>query len=168
MGQSRHRLHWIPDEVVYTLEQFREWMLGASQGERCLYHIGQMHTDRVVSDQVREIGEYAGLMSEFGVIVITQRRVRENRYQYFAAKREIGGFRIPEAVSRGRVDVRTYLSLRAVRDRPACMSAQKSIRGVFSCSDEEGKGILSRLIELDLVTSGQPSELTGLGRKALL
>lgn len=168
MRQDRHRLHWNPDAVVYTLDQFRDWMFSAAQGERCLYHIGQMLTDQEERPHLKPLGDYAALMSEFGAVVITQRRVDAGLYQYFAARRRFNLRTIPKAVAVGEIDVRLFLSLRAVHERSPDMSARRAVRDALSCSEAESQEMLDAMIKAKLVKAGRPPKITDVGKAVLI
>lgn len=168
MGQGNHKLHWSPDAVVYKLDQFRDWMFSAARGERCLYHIGQMLVDQEERPDLKLLGDYVVLMSEFGALVITQRRVGEGLYQYFAARREFNLRSIPRSVSTGDINVRLFLSLRAVNSRPADVSARRAIRDTLSCSEIESQKILDAMIAADLVKPGRPPTVTDAGKEVLI
>jgi hypothetical protein len=168
LGTEKHRLHWNPDAVVYTMDQFRDWMFSAPQGDRCLYHIGQMLTDQEDRPHLKFLGDYAALMSEFGAVVITQRRVDAGMYQYFAARREFKLRSLPKAVATGEIPVRLFLSLRAVNDRSSDVSARRAIRDALSCSEDESQEMLEEMMKTGLVKKGRPPKITDAGKAVLI
>lgn len=168
MSNHKYKLHWAPDAVVYTVDQFRDWMFGAVQGERCLYHVGQMLTDQVDRPHLKLLGDYAVLMSGFDAVVITQRRIEDGMYQYFAARRDFKVRNLPKSVALGDIKVRIFLSLRAVHRRAAGVSAIRSIRAELACSIEEAQAIMAEMIRDDLVTDTKPPVITKAGKAALI
>lgn len=168
MGTDKHRLHWNPDAVVYTMDQFKDWMFSAPQGDRCLYHIGQMLTDQEDRPHLKVLGDYAALMSEFGAVVITQRRVDDGLYQYFAARREFKLRSLPKLVATGEIPVRLFLALRAVHDRSSDVSARRAIRDALSCSEADSQNMLDEMMRAELVKAGRPPKITDAGKAALI
>lgn len=143
-------------------------MFGAVQGERCLYHIGQMLTDQEERPHLKPLGDYAALMSDFGAVVITQRRVDDGLYQYFAARRNFNLRTIPKSVATGEIEVRVFLSLRAVHQRSSDMSARRAVRDALSCSEAESQDMLDAMIKAELVKHGRPPKITDIGKAVLV
>ena len=143
-------------------------MFSAPQGDRCLYHIGQMLTDQEDRPHLKLLGDYAALMSEFGAVVITQRRVDAGLYQYFAARREFKARNLPRSVASCEIPVRLFVALRAVNERETRISARRSIRDAMSCSETESIDILQELIESDLIDNGRAHKITSAGKAALI
>lgn len=150
------------------MDQFKDWMFSAPQGDRCLYHIGQMLTDQEGMPHLKVLGDYAALMSEFGAVVITQRRVDAGLYQYFAARREFKLRSLPRLVATGEIPVRLFLALRAVDDRSSDVSARRAIRDALSCSEADSQDMLDQMIRAELVKAGRPPKITDAGKASLL
>lgn len=164
---ARFRPHWTPDAVVYALPQLRDWLFAAAASERCLYHVGQMLVDQEDRPQLKRLGDYAALMADLGALVLTQRRMGDGLYQYFAARTGLAARSLPRAVSTCEVDVPLYLAIRAVHTRPAAMAARRAICRALSCSEAEAGDIFQRLVSDGLIEDGRPPVLTDAGRKAL-
>lgn len=168
MAIKRHQLHWNPDAVAYTVDQFRDWMFSAPQGDRCLYHIGQMLIDQIELPHLKLMGDYAALMSEFGALVITQRRVDDGLYQYFAARREYKLRSLPKQVATGEIPVRLFLALRSVHNRSPDVSARRAIRDALSCTESGSQEMLFNLMRAGLIKDGRPPIITDEGKAALI
>lgn len=168
MRQDRHRLHWTPDAVAFNLDQFRDWVFSAPRGDRCLYHIGQLLVDQEERPGLKALGDYAALMSDYGAVVITQKRIEAGMYQYFAARRDFNILAVPKSLATGAIDVETFISLRSILERPTESSARRVIRDVLSCSEAYSQEIMDKLIKQGFVKAGRPPTVTNKGREAMV
>jgi len=165
---KKHKLHWVPDAVVYTLEHFRDWMFAADTGEKCLYHIGQVLVDQQERPSLKYIADYASLMSDYGAVLLNQKRVHAGLYQYFASRTSFPVRTIPKSVATGEVEVRMFVSIRAVHKRAADISAKRAIRDILSCSEQESSDMLDSLIAAELIIKGRPPKITVKGKGVLV
>ena len=165
---KKHALHWAPDAVVYTLPQLRDWMFGAESGEKCIYHIGQILVDQKDRHSLKGIADYAALMSDYGAILLNQKRVESGLYQYFASRTSFPVRTIPKAVANLEIEVRMFVSVRAVHKRAADMSARRVIRDILSCSEDESAEILKELFAAGLLIKGRPPKITDKGKGVLV
>lgn len=156
MRNTRHRPHWVPDAVVYELEQFRDWMFAADHGERCLYHIGMMMVDQENRPNLKDLGDYAALMADCGAISITQKRIGEGMYQYYACRTDKPCRMLPRAVAMGEINVRIYLILRAIHTRENRVSAKKAIRDAVTITEAEATKVLQMFVDAGMVNKGKP------------
>lgn len=156
IGSSRYRPHWQPDAVVYSLEQFRDWMFTASPGERCIYHTGQMLIDQETRPFLKDLGNYAVLMADFGAVRIAQKRAGDGIFQYFASRTETGTGTLPRSVTLGEVNVRTYKVLAAIHNRETRVSARKAIRDAITSTEDEAVAIFDQLVASGVVNKGKP------------
>jgi len=90
-----------PEVVVTNADEFRQFVIGASQGERARYHRGDLATDRheemsgldaekrLILDA---LAEQAGKLARIGFVLLTQRREGE-AFVYLAirSKKSWGG-----------------------------------------------------------------------------
>lgn len=162
-----YKLHWSPDAVAYNLDQFRNWIFSSSRGEKCLYHIGQIAIDQENSPPLRNMGDYASLMSDFRVVAISQRRVGDGMFQYFAARTSHSIRAVPESLATGILSVKTYISLRAVSDRQGMVSTKRAIMDATGTNREEATLILQEMIKMNLIENNNPSQITSAGKAAL-
>ena len=163
------RPYWTPDAVVFSVEQFRRWLFLAAQGERCLYHIGQMlidQEDRPVS--LKPIGDYAAIMAEYRAVILTQKRTDEGIYQYFAVRTDVPTRTMPRAVSVGDVSVEHFIALKSIHNKENGLSAHRAIRFALGCSQEKARDVMHELIAAGLLEDGRAPSLTKAGRKALV
>ena len=165
---KKHALHWAPDAVVYDLPQLRDWIFGSEVGEKCIYHIGQILVDQKDRKSLRGIADYAALMSDYGAVLLNQKRVEAGMYQYFASRTNFPVRTIPKAVANLEIEVRMFVSVRAVHQRAADMSARRVIRDILSCSEDESAEILKGLFESGLLTKGRPPKITDKGKGVLV
>ena len=127
-----------------------------------------MSVDQEARPFLKGLGDYAALMSEFGVIMLNQKRVEHGHYQYFASRTDRRLTSMPKAVSVGDIEVRLYLALRSVHNRASNVSAKRAIRHELSCSEDESEKILLKLITQSLIKDGRPPHITEQGKVALL
>lgn len=165
---KKHKLHWIPDAVVYTLPQLRDWMFTAESSEKCIYHIGQILVDQHDRPSLKGIADYAALMSDYGAILLNQKRVEAGLYQYFASRTSFPVRTIPKAVANLEIEVRMFISVKAVHKRAADMSARRVIRDILSCSEQESADMLKGLIKAGLFIQGRPPKITDKGKGILV
>lgn len=163
MSRDGYRLHWIPDCVAFDRDQLRDWLFRARAGERCLYHIGQMLIDQEDRPTLRLMGDYAALMAEFGVILLNQKRVAAGLYQYFASRTSVQVRSVPRAVASGDVEIRLFLSLRAIHTRAPDVSARRAVRDALSCSEHASQEVLDSMMAAGLLSPGRPPTITDAG-----
>lgn len=156
------------DAVVYSVEQFRDWIYSSSKGELCLYHSGQMLLDQEGRPQLKRLGDYAALMSDFGVIIINQLRKQEGLAHYLARRTAYRSNSIPKLVGTGLVEVPCFISLRAVESRDAHQSVRRAIRDVLSCGETEAAHMFAQLLKMGYIREGRPPEITPSGARVLI
>lgn len=131
-------------------------MFAAAPGEKCLYHIGQMLVDQEKRPDLKRLGDYAVLMSDFGAVAIAQRRMGEGVSQYIAARTDRPTRGIPKNVGLGNVSVDLYRVLNAIHNREKRVAVRKSIRNALICSEADASDILDALIVYGIVDPGIP------------
>jgi hypothetical protein len=78
-------------------QQFRTWLQTAKRGDQTIYHTGYLshdrgdteHPDRRTSAQVLidNLGAAVKEAERLGLVLLTQKRLGENHYAYYARKR---------------------------------------------------------------------------------
>lgn len=126
-----------------------------------------MRVDQENSQNLRKIGDYAALMSDFGVVVLTQKRMGEGIYQYFAARTDHLMRMVPKRVASGEVSVSLFKVLQGISDRAENMSVRRAIRDSISCSEESSAAIMQDLIAQGFLLPGRPPQMTGLANWVL-
>lgn len=168
MTPKQHRLTWHPDAVCFAIGQMRDWIFTAARGERCLYHIGQIAVDQLESDSLRLMAEYAGLMGEFGMVALVQRRIDAGMYQYIAARSHCTARTIPQRVAVGIISVTDYRILRAIMDKEAKTSNINVVRDILSVSTTEAQDVVASMILRGWLSDGRTVTITDKGREMLL
>jgi hypothetical protein len=154
--------------VVYSVDQFRDWLFMAGQGEVCLYHVGHMLVDQVGRPALKLLGDYAMLMSDFSAVRITHRRADDGVFQYFAARSSTRMAQVPQGVGTGQVPVQTYRALEAILRKGPRLSIRRTIRERLAMSEEDSDRLVSRLIKDGLLVDASPPELSDHGRRAMM
>lgn len=164
----------IMEGMVFDTTGFRRWIKRASVGDTCLYHAGNLSSDRNADPVLNDLADTVMLLSETGAVRTTQYR----QYLYitdvwaYLAIRASGGY-TPREIIAGTLTSRDWRALRAVRDRAADISATRAIRDVLSASwsssDAAAREILDSLAARKLVEEapGKGWQLTAAGLRAL-
>jgi hypothetical protein len=78
--------------IIETAAGLREFVRIAKPKQACIYHSGFLLVDRVPSFDneawcvVREVADAAWQLYEEGKIVLTQRRLADDKYEYIATR----------------------------------------------------------------------------------
>lgn len=117
---------------------------------------------------LRDLGEYALLMSDFRAVILIQKRRDEGVYMYLATRTEFPIRRVPQAVATGEIGVKEFLTLKAVAERSPDKSARRAVRDALSCSEEYSQFMLEAMVKQGLIEDGRPPLITRSGRRLLL
>lgn len=167
MNGDALKLARIPDAVVYSVEQFRDWVFSVKPGSLCMYHVGAMSNDREDDRRTDTLAKYASLMEEMCIVRLVSQRRAEGLYHYFASKTDTPANLAPRAVATCEIDAATYVALRAIYERQAGVGAKQALRLELGCNDDGVQSMFGRLLRGSLITDAQPTELTKAGLRAL-
>lgn len=164
----------IMEGMVFDTTGFRRWIKRASVGDTCLYHAGNLSSDRSADPVLNDLADTVMLLHETGAVRTTQYR----QYLYitdvwaYIAIRSAGGY-APKAIIAGTLTSRDWRALRAVRDRDADISATRAIRDAlaasWSSSDAQARDLLDSLAARKLVEEapGKGWKVTAAGIRAM-
>lgn len=160
--------------MAYDVRGFLRWFKAARAGDTCLYHAGNLATDRAKDGHLNDLADTVMLLNETGAVRASQYR----QYLFimdvwsYIAIRANGGY-IPKDIVTGKITSREWRALRAVRDRDADISATRAIRDALSASwlssDATAKDLLQSLAERKLVEEAPSKgwQLTKIGLRAM-
>lgn len=117
------------DPTPPPVATFLAWARDASSGDWCRYYEGRLAIDRAQDPGVNRLAETAQLLQLTAYLRLTQMPIpadMEGRRAYIAVR--TGRGYAPRVVVQGEITARHYLALRAIRHRPAHLSAVRAIR----------------------------------------
>ncbi len=167
MTTKQHAPRANLDAVVFSVDQFRDWLYEAVRGELCLYHSGSMGIDKESRPHLQELGGYANLMSDLDAVNLISARKGPGLYHYLARRTSLKASSIPRLVGTGMVGVQFYICLRAIHTRDPHLSVKRAIRDILSCSEEESAKMFSDLVKKGFIREGRPPSLTEAGVSVL-
>lgn len=82
-------------EARAAADEFENWLAVAAAGERRVYHLGDLASDRIKSAAINAVAMAAWGACAAGEIQLTQRKIGAGEYQYIARRlpRGVGGRR---------------------------------------------------------------------------
>jgi len=155
------------DAVVFSVDQFRDWLYTAKRDELCLYHSGSIVIDQESMHHLKPLGDYASLMSDLGAVLLNQSRKGAGLYHYLARRTSMKAVSIPKLVGTGAVEVPFYICLKAIKTRDPHKSVKRAIRDILSCSEKESAAMFNKLVSQGYITEGRPPALTETGVSVL-
>jgi len=141
--------------TVEDLPHFLRWCRGAKTSDVCIYHIGMIAIDRRDSPALCNIADTVGLLSETGYIFGGQHIVQlpAGRQIAYTATRTGCGY-APRAILSDMILARDYNALRAIKHRPADLSATRALRNGINLSEDAAASLLRDLGRRKLIERG--------------
>lgn len=138
---------------------FRAWLRGAMPGDRCIYHIGQIASDRITTRDLDELADVVLMFVDLGVVThMAQRLPLAGGVQTIYSATRSKGPPGPRALRDGSIKPLEFRALRAVADRDvnSRQSATRAMRDMAGIPEGRGKILLETLkfrglLEFDVV-----------------
>ena len=142
---------------VSSLDAFRSWVRGATYGDWCIYHVGNLSADRAASIELNRLAEMAMLLAELGIINSTQSRLNlaAGAQQIYQATRTMQRHP-PRALVMGEISATDYRALQALSTRQASVSVTRTIRDAACVSERTAMDIADRFKAEALLEPQEP------------
>jgi hypothetical protein len=142
-----------------TSGDFITWARCATFGDFCVYHTGNLATDRRDSNDLCKLADIVLMLQDTGFVIATQFRANVGDLTQYVATRTGEGY-APRAVMKGEISAADWRILTAVRDARHGRSITRVIRDALaSSSDRAATAVLDalksrQLVEEDTTVSG--------------